>query len=670
MYLSFQNIILSGFDIFIPKFSAQSKKFQYPLYINKLIEYKSQLWKNAHHPPVLEKYKKASEDLDKHLKKYTNYVEKKALAKSNNAIYKYVERNLRPKYSKINSIISNGRLILGDKNIANALHQHFQSVHQQAPSIMTPAPDPNLDPLFDSSLAFISEKAVYDALDALHPSLNPTPDGIPSYVLKNCKFSLTQPLTYIFRYSFLFGQTPDIWKLAHITPIPKKPNPSSLDDFRPISVTSSVSKVCEKILLDDISGFVKIRDIIPESQHGFREHRSVVTSLIESYDDITTALDRGLNVDSVYLDLSKAFDLVDHDLLISKLINLGFGPIIVSWIKSFLSNRKYTVKINKTFSDKTHISTPKGVPQGCILSPFLFNLFVSDIAHGTESLKVTIKQYADDIKAYTIFPKNNISATEDLQNFLHHFSTWAKANGQKANTHKSFVVHLGNSNPKRTYTLDNHDLQIETGLVRDLGLYFSPDLKWTRHVELACKKAYARWFNLSKFFKTSNSKILTRLYKVYVRPVLEFGSPLYNSHTVNLDKLIERVQRRITRIIIKRCLPKKYFQPPPYHIRCALLDLQTLKLRRTISDLTLFQKIHTNPQLISNKNRPTLNKNSRTRGNNIRYTHNHVRTNLKRNSFFIRTPKLYNLLPRDIQDINDPKIFKMRLTRFQISTTS
>jgi hypothetical protein len=556
------------------------------------------------------------------------------------------------------------------ENIANAFHTHFESIFQQAPLIHTPVSDPNLDPLFDSSLAFISENTVYDALHALHPSLNPTPDGLPNYVLKNCKYSLTQPLTYIFRYSFLLGQTPDLWKLAHITPIPKKPNPNSPDDFRPISVTSSVSKVCEKLLLDDIKGFIQIRDIIPDSQHGFREHRSVISSLIESYDDITTALDRGLNVDTIYLDLSKAFDLVDHNLLIFKLKNVGFGPTIVSWIKSLLSDRKYSVKINKTFSDRTHISTPKGVPQGCILSPFLFNLFVSDIAHGTDSLKVSIKQYADDIKAYAIFPKNNVKASNDLQDFLDHFSLWAKVNGQKANTHKSFVVHLGYSNPKRTYTLDNQSLLIETGIVRDLGLFFSPDLKWTRHIELICKKAYARWFNLAKFFKTSNSKILTRLYKVYVRPVLEFGSPVYNSQTVNLEKLIERVQRRISRIIIKRCFPKKYIHPPAYHIRCALLDLQTLKFRRTISDLTFFQKIHSNPQIICKKNRPTLNRNSRIRGNNIRYIHNHVRTNLKRSSFFIRTPKLYNLLPRDIQDINDPKIFKKMLTRFQNSTAS
>jgi hypothetical protein len=120
-------------------------------------------------------------------------------------------------------------------------------------------------------------------------------------------------------------------------------------------------------------------------------------------------------------------------------------------------------------------------------------------------------------------------------------------------------------------------------------------MKWDRHIETSCKKAYARWFNLFKFFKTTNSKLLTRLYKVYVRPVIEFGSPVYNSPTIHLEKSIERIQRRISRMIIKRRFPKKYPSPPSYHMRCGILGLQTLSLRRKILDLTLFQKIHISP---------------------------------------------------------------------------
>lgn len=410
-----------------------------------------------------------------------------------------------------------------------------------------------------------------------------------------------------------------------------------------------------------MEGFSEAAEIIPPIQHGFRSGRSVLTTLAETWDDFTGAFDKRHNVDCIYFDIKSAFDSVDHTLLLQKLVKFGYGPNTVSWLESFLLNRRYSVKIGSHISNSEVSVLGKGVPQGGVLSPYLFNLFISDLPKFSYS-NVTIKQYADDVKAYVSYPDSKSDVTNNLQAFIDHFSNWCENNGLLISIDKLKVLYLGNSNPKRAYTISGFSIPSVTDSVRDLGIFFTPSLKFDHHVSLKCRAAYFKWFNLFKFFKTKDPLILVRLYKVYVRPTLEFGSIIFNNGISSLDCKLETVQRKITRMILRRSDANNPI--PPYPERCTLLKLQSLKLRRDIFDLSFFHTIHQNPDMISKINLPQRINHRFPRRRKGVYQHSHVRTTLRRNSFLVRVPKIYNLIPTNLRSFSDNKIFKLGLSNF------
>ena len=218
------------------------------------------------------------------------------------------------------------------------------------------------------------------------------------------------------------------------------PKASNIEDFRPISLTCSFSKIAEKFVYEEILGFVEKCALLPNYQHGFRPNRSVYSQMAETLDDFTRALDNKLNVDCIYFDISKAFDTIEIDRIIAKLSNLGFTGNIIFWIQNFLTNKKIQVKVNGTLSDHQHSPFSRGVPQGSLLGPIIFNLYMSDLTSNFPYLSdIILKAYADDHKAYIIYkiiPKPN-----PLQLFCEHFSQWCNSNGLRISISKCFVMY-------------------------------------------------------------------------------------------------------------------------------------------------------------------------------------------------------------------------------------
>jgi hypothetical protein len=177
---------------------------------------------------------------------------------------------------------------------------------------------------------------------------------------------------------------------------------------------------------------------------------------------------------------------------LKKLQLIGVGPRTITWISNFFSGRDLKVKIGHSFSTINLCSTTKGVPQGCILSPLLFNLYISDLNKSLSLDDIIIKQYADDIKAYAVYPKGDTSKTDNLQLFLDNFISWCQRNGLRINPNKSKTLHLGASNTHRKYVINNEEIgNIENNeTIRDLGLLFSKSLKWNTHINQKCRTAY------------------------------------------------------------------------------------------------------------------------------------------------------------------------------------
>jgi hypothetical protein len=233
--------------------------------------------------------------------------------------------------------------------------------------------------------------------------------------------------------SFHSSTLPCDWRTAYITPIHKSGNRLEANNYRPISLTSSVVKIMESIIVDRLDSFTSEFAIIPKEQYGFTKGKSVETNLLSCLNDWSSLVDLGKSVDVVYLDFAKAFDKVPINLLITKLKTHGISGRLLAWITHFLSDRKFAVKVNGVLSDFFDVLS--GVPQGSVLGPKLFLLYTADIPGLFLS---PCAMFADDIKLYNV-TDNSFTLQEDLNKVL----CWSESWGLPLNKNKCVVLHIG-----------------------------------------------------------------------------------------------------------------------------------------------------------------------------------------------------------------------------------
>ena len=387
--------------------------------------------------------------------------------------------------------------------------------------------------------------------------------------------------------------------------------------------------------------------LFSDCQHGFRSGRSCTTQLLEVMNDFTSFYDDNLPFDVIYLDFKKAFDTVPHFRLINKLRRYGIDGNILKWIDSFLSNRTQQVKINNEFSNVSNVTS--GIPQGSVLGPVLFTIFINDLPEHVNSL---CKIFADDTKIYNIYENFKI-----LQGDLEALQFWSEKWQLFFNIDKCVCLHFGRKNPKVDYTITckgrSQALQ-ESHEEKDLGVTFDTKLKFDQHINTVINKANKVLGLIKRNFKCMNKFTLITLYKSLVRPILEYGQPVWAPFLKRQTKLIENVQRRATKLIsdIKHL---------PYEDRLADLQLPSLKYRRLRGDLIQTFNIISkgNDQEISKFF--NLNQSSCTRGHNFKLNKVHTKTNMRMHSFTNRVINAWNNLPQDTVNAPDVDTFKKLL---------
>ena len=256
------------------------------------------------------------------------------------------------------------------------------------------------------------------ALRNLNPDKALGPDGIPGRILKESAQTIAPSLTLLFNKSLHFAVVPHEWKLANVVPIFKKGVKDHVQNYRPISLLCVVSKLLERCVLNHI--WDHLQEVINDCQHGFMPSRSCTSQLIGVLDKIGNFLDRGEQIDVIYLDMTKAFDRVNHELLLSKLRHFGFKNNLLNWFQSYLFQRRQQVTV--LGSTSSSLPVVSGVPQGSILGPVLFLLYVNDLPDAVSSS--TVATFADDTKLFkTIACKaDSLKLPEDL-NTLTQWST-------------------------------------------------------------------------------------------------------------------------------------------------------------------------------------------------------------------------------------------------------
>ena len=333
-------------------------------------------------------------------------------------------------------------------------------------SIPQPIVDPNLNSL--ENIVLIDEEVI-DILRTLDTSKSSGPDFISPKMLKLGAEQLAYPLCKLFNISLNINKFPTSWKKANITPVYKKGNKSAVNNYRPISLLSCVGKVMERCVYKHLSNFMRDNNIITQFQSGFTHGDSTIYQLTDIYNTFAAALDNGREVRVVFFDISKAFDRVWHKGLIHKLKNIGIRSSLILWLTDYLHNRKQRVVLEGQFSEWKDVKA--GVPQGSILGPLLFLVFINDI---TELINTNTRLFADDTSLYVV-RENPLNDARRLNRDLLNISTWAKQWLVHFHPDKTVTMTISrkSTTPLHSPLIMNDKILTEVISHKHLGVYFS-----------------------------------------------------------------------------------------------------------------------------------------------------------------------------------------------------
>lgn len=408
---------------------------------------------------------------------------------------------------------------------------------------------------------------ITSALSELKPDSSAGPDGWPAFLLHQFRDIFAPHLHKIWRKSLDTGNMPELINLAYITPLFKGGEKCDPAEYRPIALTSHITKVFERVVRKAIIQHLASNHLLNPTQHGFMSQRSTLTQLIQYYTDILNLLDKHGSVDAVYLDFAKAFDKCDHGVILHKLKQFGISGKLGIWLHSFLTNRQQAVCVMGEISSKTWVTS--GVPQGSVLGPLLFSILISDINSGVSIS--SLLSYADDTKIYVGISESLDEST--LQADLSQIYEWAEANNQEFNTKKFEAIRFSLESDHGSY-LNSKSLPIENkSLIKDLGIYFSDDCAFNEHIDIiiAKNKKLCGW-SLRSFDARDKDTMLTLL-KFLILPTIEYCCPLWSpTDQPNIQKL-ERIQRSFTKKIDN-------FFKVPYRNRLEFLKIYSLERRR------------------------------------------------------------------------------------------
>jgi Reverse transcriptase (RNA-dependent DNA polymerase) len=501
---------------------------------------------------------------------------------------------------------------------------------------------------------YITEEVVCDILNKLKLNKSPGPDGIPNIVLKYSQLTLSGYLTRLFKLSLSQSKVPDEWKHASVIPIHKSGNVNKCENYRPVSLTSTVCKVMEKIVLDRIHYYVSKLCPLSDSQFGFRINRSCSSQLVSYTDLLTKAIDKGLCVDVVYLDFSKAFDRVSHDKLIQKMHQRKIPLTITKWVQAFLAERTQSVVIQQTRSTERKVTS--GVPQGSILGPILFLLFTDDIDKIIIEPIVTYK-FADDMKLCNVFdPKCTTSDAHDtLQRCINNLYRWCVENSLPLNLKKCSIVHFGSTNTRQPYYFELQ--QIEThSTERDLGVIFDEHISFQSHIDSIVNRARRLTCMMFRSFYSRSPSVIVPIYKTLIRPLLEYATAVWNPHQLKQVKQVESVQRYITKRILK-------YSNASYDERLRILHIPSLEARRKYFDLVEIYKVVNKLSFVDNNlsysfvNRPS-------RGHVFRIRCCKYTRNVRKFALFVRAINAWNIIPSYIVNETQLPVFKRLLCTY------
>ena len=665
-----EQIYKKAVDECIPKSTSQSDERRKPIWMNttafRKVKRKYSGWirfLNTKQGETYQEYVTKRNESSHETRRARRNFEKnlaKECRKNPKAAWRYMKSSNKVSNGIPNLKKQDGSLTSTDAETAEVLNQQYFKVFTKD---TTTIPDIPSKPLITPELKSftVTEEEVHTELKNLNPNKSPGIDCIHPRVLKEMADPLAHPITILFQKSLDAEELPTHWLQALITPIFKKGRKNLAENYRPVSLTCLLCKILEKIIVKQIIKHIKENQLASQRQHGFTKGRSVTTNLLEVMNIWTEALMHNIPIDVLYLDYQKAFDCVPHQRLMKQVESFGISGPASRWLKAFLSNRKQKVRVNGCQSQWAPVLS--GIPQGSILGPILFSLFVNDLPGEVQSL---ISMFADDTKIY--IPLTSDNSADQLQEDLWKLETWAGIMQMKFHPLKCKIMHLGRSNQKKEYFMHQqdgtmHKLEV-TEVEKDLGVHVDNKLKFSDHCQAKINTANRTLRYIRHTFRYMDEQMFLLLYKALVRPHLEFSSCIWSpSLKYNIDA-VERVQRRATKMI-------PALKDLSYTERLKSLNLETLEYRRKRADLLETYRIMNNIHDLDNSchcsNCPekvmfqkTLS--STTRGHSMKLQIQEA-TGIRKSFFSTRVTPLWNKLSEKTISSKTINTFKTNLSK-------
>ena len=648
-----RSIIMTGSSLFIPKLSQKRshlpKWFTPPLRhsLNKVCSLRRLVIRRCYPSHLVAKLEFLEGCLQQQikdakaayeLKLFTNFAEDKS------SLYKHLR------------LISNSRTIpnlvyWGESKADQILqkcelfNRFFNSVFIQnqssVPNLhMMPVPNAQMDHIA------ISEADVWSILCSLDPHKAEGPDKISPRLLKECATPLTPPLTVLFNQCLTSASIPLEWKVHQITPVYKSGDRSSVTNYRPISLLCIASKVLERLIYNKIIDFIQPQ--LSKFQFGFLTNRSCLHKLLLFLSNVVQALNDKSQLDVVFLDFQKAFDTVSHQELLFKLSVLGITGQLLDWFAGYLTDRVHKVSLDSCSSNVLPVKS--GVPQGSILGPLLFLVYVNDIFSAT--IPSSLFLFADDSQSF-----RSIKCSEDcslFQNDLDSLTEWSHHWKLKFNVPKCVHMKFGSLIPDSSYSINGSPITSTTEH-KDVGILITSNLSFTSHINNILSKAYKVLGMVRRAVSSSRNIALKRaLYLTLIRSQVIYCCQIWRPYLIRESRVLERLQRRATKFILDD-------YEMGYKQRLVKIHILPLTLWMELQDILLFLTLLKNPpdnfNLLDYVSFSTTSTRSSSTNKLVPTSLCIPRLNSTRHFYFCRIVRVWNSLPPfDIQ--NSYKVLK------------
>ena len=620
--------------------------------------------------PDYKKYRNKTKTLIRQAKKH-HFSEAVTNLKDTKSIWKHL-RSANKKTSACDNALPdeleiNGQQYTNSQDIAFKLNDYFASISEyiNTNDVITSAPDlTKLETYISSKIPLdtffripkITVNQVSEFINGLNPAKATGLDGIGPRILKLASTVLSPSITALINKSIETATFPDQLKMAKLYPIHKGGSKSDPANYRPISILPTISKIFEKHINKHLVAFLNKYKVIHANQSGFRQKHSCQTALVKLIDQWMACIDRGDIVGSVFLDFRKAFDLVDHSILIDKLSLYKCQGPDLSLISSYLQSRQQVIDSGKGLSTPAYIKS--GVPQGSILGPKLFLIFINDLPLHMEYCDIDL--FADDA-TFHANGKTKSEVEPKLQTDGNNSKSWAKHHKMQIHYDKTSCMTLGsrhrtqNEASKLDITIDGNEIK-QVDKQKLLGVYIDENLLWTTHIDYLCSTISTKISLLKQLSTYVPVKVQKLFYQGYILPLIDYGSNTWGSTSkLNIERL-SKLQKRAARIILKAD-----FDTPSSEMFNEL-GWSTIENRHNYNKAVLTYKALNDltPEYISNLLKPTFETHNRKlrSATNGSLSVPRSRTSLFDRSFSATAPKLWNSLPKEITTASSLENFK------------